>query len=105
MYYRYLFGILQRKLFCVKKNLTIYITIFFSQCLWIAFGKPGFVTEKMIAKMAPTNHRIFVPTDQNVTETCFDAKDPDSVLPTTRFATKCLTVLMAVTNLDVSGMI
>merc|ERR1719225_607118 len=75
----------------------------FVQCLWIVFGKPGFVTEKMIAKMAPMNHQIFVPIDQNVTETCLDAKDPDNVLPTTRFVTKCLIVLMAVMNLDVSG--
>ena len=54
----------------------------------------------MIAKMAPTNHQIFVPIDQNVTETCFDVKDPDSVFPTTMFVTKYPTVLMAVTNLD-----
>ena len=93
------------KLFVLKIFLTIKSQIIFSQCLWIAFGKPGFVTEKMIAKMAPTNHQIFVPIDQNVTETCFDVKDPDSVFPTTRFVTKYPTVLMAVTNLDVSEMI
>ena len=56
--------------------------------------------EKMIAKMAPTNPRKFVPTDQHVTKPCFDAKDPDSAFPTIEFVTKCPTVLMAVTNLD-----
>ena len=93
------------KLFVLKKLQQFISQFFFSQCLWIVFGKPGFAMEKMIAKMAPTNHQIFAPIDQNVIETCFDAKDPDSVLPTTRFVTKCLIVLMAVTNLDVSGMI
>jgi hypothetical protein len=73
----------------------------FVQCLLIAFGMPGFATEKKIAKMVLTNPRKFVPTDQHVTETCFDAKDPDSAFPTTKFVTKCPTVLMAVTNLDV----